>query len=334
MSPCFRRFALSLVFLSPPVLAAPPRDEHRAAAARIRTPNPRPDPAEVQPSEAAPLAAAAADAGGVDLARAAGDDHRAGRDLRLRPGPSLLAPAGALAQSPGPRSARSSVVAGPRRGRTGVSRRAPHGCRGNAAGRSPAVPGAGPGRTRGARRRDASARVLGRRTRFPPRRSSGAALYVIARGTVEISVETTTGKKVVLGQLGPGDFFGELSLLDGRERTADALALEPTGAMGIDREALEGLFRKHPGAALDVLTVIGKRLREADRLLQTASSISPNQESSSRRPRSSGWRSGWPRSAGTCSSSGCTSWSFSPGVLLNVGLSRQFGPSTPFPSGS
>ena len=68
MSPCFRRFALSLVFLSLPVLAAPPRDEHRAAAARIRTPNPRPDPAEVQPSEAAPLAAAAADAGGVDLA--------------------------------------------------------------------------------------------------------------------------------------------------------------------------------------------------------------------------------------------------------------------------
>ena len=70
----------------------------------------------------------------------------------------------------------------------------------------------------------------------------GAALYVIARGTVEISVETTTGKKVVLGQLGPGDFFGELSLLDGRERTADALALEPTGAMEIDRGALEGLF--------------------------------------------------------------------------------------------
>jgi hypothetical protein len=68
MSPCFRLLALSLVLVSLPALSAPPRDEHRAAAARIRTPNPRPEPAEVQPSEAAPIAAAAADAGGVDLA--------------------------------------------------------------------------------------------------------------------------------------------------------------------------------------------------------------------------------------------------------------------------
>ena len=68
MSHCLRLLALSLVILSLPVLAAPPRDEHRAAVARIRAPNPRPDPGEVQPSEAGPLAAAAADAGGVDLA--------------------------------------------------------------------------------------------------------------------------------------------------------------------------------------------------------------------------------------------------------------------------
>jgi CRP/FNR family cyclic AMP-dependent transcriptional regulator len=106
----------------------------------------------------------------------------------------------------------------------------------------------------------------------------GAAVYVIARGAVEISVDTTTGRRVLLGLLGPGDFFGELSLLDGRERTADAVAVEPTGAFEIDRAALEGLFQKHPGAALDVLTVIGKRLREADRLLQSQSTVSPNQE--------------------------------------------------------
>jgi hypothetical protein len=78
---------------------------------------------------------------------------------------------------------------------------------------------------------------------------------------VEISVGTTTGQRVLLGQLGSGDFFGELSLLDGRERTADAVATEPTRAVEIDRLALEGLFKQHPGAALDVLTVIGKRLR-------------------------------------------------------------------------
>ncbi len=115
-------------------------------------------------------------------------------------------------------------------------------------------------------------------TRIFRRGDPGAALYVIARGAVEISVDTTTGKRVLLGLLGRGDFFGELSLLDGRERTADAVAAEPTRAVEIDRAALEGLFQKHPGAALDLLTVIGKRLREADRLLQSQSTVSPNQE--------------------------------------------------------
>lgn len=111
----------------------------------------------------------------------------------------------------------------------------------------------------------------------------GAALYVIAQGSVEISVDTTTGSRVLLGQLGPGDFFGELSLLDGRERTADALATAATRTVEIDRAALEALFRKHPAAALDVLNVIGRRLREADRLLQSQSSVSPNREVEQRR---------------------------------------------------
>ncbi|HSP20564.1 MAG TPA: DUF1003 domain-containing protein, partial [Myxococcaceae bacterium] len=83
---------------------------------------------------------------------------------------------------------------------------------------------------------------------------------------------------VLLANLGSGDLFGELSLLDGRARTADAVAVDTTRALEIDRAALEGLFRKHPDAALDVLTVVGRRLREADELLQSPSRVSPNQE--------------------------------------------------------
>ena len=67
MFPWFRRCALLLVLLPLPALAGPPREDRRAA--RIRNSSARPEPvAEVQPSEAAPIAAAAADAGGVDLA--------------------------------------------------------------------------------------------------------------------------------------------------------------------------------------------------------------------------------------------------------------------------
>ena len=161
----------------------------------------------------------------------------------------------------------------------------------------------------------------------------GAALYVIARGAVEISVETTTGKKVLLGQLGPGDFFGELSLLDGRERTADAVAVEPTGAMEIDRSALEGLFQKHPGAALDVLTVIGKRLREADRLLQSASSVSPNQEVQQQTTpvqRLAEWLAAF---SGSLPFLALHILLFLTWVLLNVGLFRAVRPFDPFPFG-
>jgi len=68
MSPRLRRFALCLVLVSLPAVAGPPREDRRSAA-RIRASTPRAEPvAEVQPAEAEPIAAAAADAGGVDLA--------------------------------------------------------------------------------------------------------------------------------------------------------------------------------------------------------------------------------------------------------------------------
>lgn len=66
MSARFRRSALCFVLLSLPAMAGPPREDRRAA--RIRSTTARPEPVEVQPSEAAPIAAAAADAGRVDLA--------------------------------------------------------------------------------------------------------------------------------------------------------------------------------------------------------------------------------------------------------------------------
>ena|SRR5262245_12296661 len=67
MSPRFRRFALCLVLVSLPAVAGPPREDRRAARIRSQTVRPEPE-AEVLPAEAAPIVAAAADAGGVDLA--------------------------------------------------------------------------------------------------------------------------------------------------------------------------------------------------------------------------------------------------------------------------
>jgi CRP/FNR family transcriptional regulator, cyclic AMP receptor protein len=105
----------------------------------------------------------------------------------------------------------------------------------------------------------------------------GGAIYIVADGEVQISVEDTTGQRIVFETAGRGDFFGELSLLDGDPRSADALAVRDTRALRVDRQDLALLFRRHPDSAMDVLTVMGRRLREADRHLRHRPSYTPNQ---------------------------------------------------------
>jgi CRP/FNR family transcriptional regulator, cyclic AMP receptor protein len=115
-------------------------------------------------------------------------------------------------------------------------------------------------------------------TRVFSRGDAGDSFYVVSRGSVELSVDSTTGERRVLGTAGPGEFFGELSLLDGGARSADAVTTEETRAVEIDRADLAELFRVHPSAALDVLSVTGKRLRETNRALLASVGTSPNQE--------------------------------------------------------
>src|SRR5438477_6839523 len=54
----------------------------------------------------------------------------------------------------------------------------------------------------------------------------GDAMYLIDVGKVRISITDTDGADVTLAELGPGDFFGEMSMLDGHGRSANAMAME------------------------------------------------------------------------------------------------------------
>ena len=63
----------------------------------------------------------------------------------------------------------------------------------------------------------------------------GDALYAIRRGQIRIATGTEDGRSVTLNLLGPGDVFGEIALLDGHARTAEAIALETTDLFVIDR---------------------------------------------------------------------------------------------------
>jgi uncharacterized membrane protein len=105
----------------------------------------------------------------------------------------------------------------------------------------------------------------------------GNAIYIVAEGEVEIFVEDTTGGRIVFETAKTGDFFGELSLLDGDPRSASAKAVADVKMLKVDREDLQLLFSRHPAAAMDILGVIGRRLREADKLLGLRPVSSPNQ---------------------------------------------------------
>ena len=100
----------------------------------------------------------------------------------------------------------------------------------------------------------------------------GDSLYVIRSGEVEISFKDDTGERIVLERAGAGDFFGELSLLDGGPRSASAEVLRDLEALRVDRDDLDRLVRQHPAAAIDLLTATGRWLRQtAERLRHTAS---------------------------------------------------------------
>jgi CRP/FNR family transcriptional regulator, cyclic AMP receptor protein len=95
----------------------------------------------------------------------------------------------------------------------------------------------------------------------------GGIMYVVQSGLVEIYLMDNNQEKVVLSKVEPGEIFGELSLLDNEPRSACAKAVEQTTLFVIDRTDLEILFNKHRAAALDIMAMLSKRVREADKLL-------------------------------------------------------------------
>jgi CRP/FNR family transcriptional regulator, cyclic AMP receptor protein len=98
---------------------------------------------------------------------------------------------------------------------------------------------------------------------------AGDALYVIRSGVVQVFVENNEGEKIIVGENSAGEIFGEISLLDGGPRTATAVATEDTDVFELERKDLEQMLRRYPHAGMDLLTVMGRRLRATDELLRT-----------------------------------------------------------------
>ncbi|MBL8764292.1 MAG: DUF1003 domain-containing protein [Phycisphaerae bacterium] len=115
---------------------------------------------------------------------------------------------------------------------------------------------------------------------------SGGSMFVIDAGRVDVSVPNERGEHVLLNHLGPGGFFGEISLLDGGARTATVRAAEATTLLVLSREAFRRFVHDHPDAALDILTVMGARQRAANEAIRGLA----NPNSAFERTRTTVWQ--------------------------------------------
>ncbi len=106
----------------------------------------------------------------------------------------------------------------------------------------------------------------------------GDEIFLVNEGRVQVFITSDTGEKIILGENTRGDVFGEISLLDGGPRTAAAVAIERTEVLTLDRDKLLELVERHPHVAIDLLTVMGQRLRGTDELLRTGVTRNLNAE--------------------------------------------------------
>ncbi|WP_201829432.1 Crp/Fnr family transcriptional regulator [Microvirga zambiensis] len=102
----------------------------------------------------------------------------------------------------------------------------------------------------------------------------GDALYGVRRGQIVITTTTDTGRQFTLNILGPGDVFGEIALLDGHPRSADAVASGQTELFVIRRSDFQELLKRQPEITTRIIELLCERLRFSSERLEEASLLS------------------------------------------------------------
>ncbi len=104
----------------------------------------------------------------------------------------------------------------------------------------------------------------------------GDDFYIVVEGRVQFSIQTADGGELVVDEVGPGGFFGELSMLTGEPRSARVQALEAVTTLALDRTCFMTYLEHHPQTAIGVLTVLGRRLHRTDKMLRQSVSRNVN----------------------------------------------------------
>ncbi len=89
----------------------------------------------------------------------------------------------------------------------------------------------------------------------------GNALFGVRRGQIRIETGSSDGSRLTLNFMGPGDLFGEVAVLDGQSRTADATAGEPTELFVLRREDFLSHLEREPKVAIKIIMLLCQRIR-------------------------------------------------------------------------
>jgi CRP/FNR family cyclic AMP-dependent transcriptional regulator len=107
---------------------------------------------------------------------------------------------------------------------------------------------------------------------------SGDAMYLIETGRVRISISDQDEQEITLAELAQGDFFGEMSIIDGRKRSADATVIEDARLAVLSRADFLAFVSSNSDVALNMLGALSDRLRRTDELLRSRVSRNVNEE--------------------------------------------------------
>ena len=119
--------------------------------------------------------------------------------------------------------------------------------------------------------------------RFAPRQriykigDPGKQAYVMMSGSVQVTTVDEDHQEVVVDQPGHGDFFGFASMLEQTPHQTNAMAVEETVCLEVDRDDIAILLQRKPMAGMDMLTVLGRQFHGSQQLVRVRAGRNPNQ---------------------------------------------------------
>ena len=110
----------------------------------------------------------------------------------------------------------------------------------------------------------------------------GDAMYLVESGRVRVSITDEDKREITLAEFARGDYFGEMAIIDGKQRSADATVIEESRLAVLSREKFLRFIHDNPTVALEMLSATFQRLRHTDKMLQQRVSRNVNEEQDKR----------------------------------------------------